>query len=99
MFILANFLIATAQVLHIVLQLYMWLVIIRALLTWVNPDPRNFIVRFLQNATDPLMYRVRRILPLVFGGLDLTPMVVILAIIFLDTFLVTTLIQMAHALG
>jgi len=99
MFILANFLVATAQVPHLGLQLYMWLVIIRALLTWVNPDPRNFIVRFLQNATDPLMYRVRRILPLVFGGLDLTPMVVILAIIFLDTFLVTTLIQMAHALG
>jgi len=98
MFILSNFLVATAQVLDIILQLFMWIVIIRALLSWVNPDPRNPIVRFLHNATDPLLYRVRRAVPLAFGGLDLSPMVVILVIIFLRSFLVPTLVQMALAL-
>jgi YggT family protein len=73
----------------------MWLIIIRALLSWVNPDPYNPIVRFIINATEPVLYRVRQNLPVFFGGIDFTPMIVILAIVFLDRFLVPTIATMA----
>ncbi len=96
MFILSNFIGSLATVVDIVLNLYMWILIARAILSWVNPDPYNPIVRFLYNITEPLMYRVRRILPLQFGGMDLTPMVIIIAIIFLRSFIVPTLRQLAY---
>jgi YggT family protein len=95
MIALSNFLYAVAQVLHLVLQVYMWLVIARALLSWVNPDPYNPIVRFLYNVTEPVLYRLRRYVPLVFGGLDLSPLVVILGIYLLDLFLVQSLVDLS----
>jgi YggT family protein len=95
MFVLANFVSAIAAALNIVLTLYMWIVIARALISWVNPDPRNPIVRFLHNATEPLLYRVRRVLPFM-GGLDLSPLVVIIAIVFLEQFLVGSLQGLAY---
>lgn len=98
MFILSNFLIATADVLSIVLTLYMWIVIARAVLSWVNPDPYNPIVRFLYSATEPLLYRMRRSLPLFAGGIDFSPFVVLLVIIFLQRFLVGSLHQIAQSL-
>lgn len=89
-----------AQVLSIVLTLYMWIVIVSALLTWVNPDPYNPIVRTLRSLTEPVFWRARRWFPfLVMGGLDLTPMAVLLAIIFLKTFLVGNLFRLAMQLG
>lgn len=97
MFILANFLSAVAAVLGVILNVYMWIVIIRALITWVNPDPRNPIVRFLYNATEPLLYRVRRAIPSI-GGIDFSPLVVILGILFLQTFLVGSLQDVAYRL-
>jgi YggT family protein len=99
MFILSNFINSVATIIDIVLNLYMWILIIRAILSWVNPDPYNPIVSFLYNITEPLMYRVRRILPLQFGGIDLSPMVIIIAIIFLRSFLVTTLHQLAYQIS
>jgi YggT family protein len=98
MFILSNFLMATADVLSIVLTLYMWIVIARAVISWVNADPYNPIVRFLYGATEPLLYRVRRSLPLFGGGIDFSPLVVLLAIIFLQRFLVGSLQQIAQSL-
>jgi YggT family protein len=75
-----------------VLKLYFWVIIGAALLSWVRPDPYNPIVRFLRAVTDPVFYRVRRWLPfLVIGGIDLTPIVVLLAVEFLRMFLVPTL--------
>jgi len=99
MFILANFLKAIAAVLDVALTIYMWVIIIRALISWVNPDPYNPIVRFLYAITEPVLYRIRRYLPVVFGGFDLSPMVVILCIIFLQKFLVSTLYQLAYRLS
>lgn len=94
--IAANLLEGIAVVLSTVLTIYMWVVIISALLTWVNPDPYNPIVRTLRNLTEPVYYRVRRTLPFVFvGGMDLSPLVVILAIQFLKIFLVKSLFQLA----
>ncbi|MGB9497057.1 MAG: YggT family protein [Thermodesulfobacteriota bacterium] len=99
MFILSNFMHSLATVIDIVLNLYMWILIARAILSWVNPDPYNPIVRFLYSITEPLMYRVQRILPLQFGGIDLTPMAIIIAIIFLRSFLVSTLHQLAYQIS
>jgi YggT family protein len=98
MFIFGNFLAALASVLNMLLSAYMWILIIRALISWVNPDPYNPIVRFLHAATDPLLYRVRRLLPVSFGGIDFSPIVVIVAIIFLQSFLVQSLLDLSRAI-
>lgn len=91
MFILGNLLQATAQVLNIILQLYMWVIIIRALLSWVNPDPHNPIVQFLYSITEPVLYRVRQLIPMSGIGIDFAPIIVLLAIVFLQSFVVQTL--------
>jgi len=71
---------AIFQVLQAVLSIYFWIVIGRAVISWVNPDPYNPIVRFLHNATDPVFDRIRRILPLQFGGMDFTPIALLIII-------------------
>lgn len=93
MFILGNILIGLGNVLDILLSVYMWIVIIGALISWVNPDPYNPIVRFLRGATYPLFSWLRRRLPLAIGGLDLSPIIVIAAIVFLQYALARTLIE------
>lgn len=99
MMILSNFLMAVAMVLDTVLNIYFWIVIASAVLSWVNPDPYNPIVRFLRGATEPVYYRIRRVLPINMGGIDFTPLIVLLAIQFLQIFLVRTLMQIAHGAG
>ena len=97
MFMLGNFLMAIAKLINFALSAYIWVVIGSAVISWVNADPYNPIVRFLRQATDPLLTRIRRVLP-VMGGFDLSPMVLILAIVFLQSFLVPTLQQIAQTL-
>lgn len=99
MFILANLLIGIAKILNIGLTIYMWIIIGRAIISWVNPDPYNTIVRFLYNVTEPVLYNIRRRLPTNFGGFDFSPIIVILAIIFFQTFVVDSLLQFAVRLG
>lgn len=98
MFIFANFLSAVAVVLNYVLTLFLWLVIARAVLSWVNPDPYNPIVRFIHNVTEPVLYRIRAKIPVYFGGIDISPIIVFLAIIFLQKFLVGSLQGLSAAL-
>ncbi len=98
MFIIANLLIAVAQVLDYVLWAYMWIMIGRIIISWVNADYDNPIVRFLYSATEPVLEPVRRRLPLFAGGFDLSPIVVWIAIIFLQRFLVRSLYELAYAL-
>lgn len=98
MTVLGNFLYALGKVLDIVLTLYMWIIIGRAVISWVNPDPYNPIVRFLNSVTEPVLYPIRRRLPLSLGGIDLSPILVILAIIFIQSFLVRSLMDVAHGL-
>jgi YggT family protein len=95
MFVLGNFLGAIAEVLNIVLTIYMWIVIISALISWVNPDPYNPIVRFLFSVTEPVFATVRRVLPFPYMGIDFSPLIVLLVIIFFQQFLVGTLRQVA----
>ncbi|MBW1702189.1 MAG: YggT family protein [Deltaproteobacteria bacterium] len=99
MFVLSNFLIAVAKVLDIGLTLYMWIIIARAVISWVNPDPYNPIVRVLNSVTEPVLYPIRRRLPISLGGIDFSPILVILAIIFAQAFLVQSLIQIAARLA
>lgn len=94
MFIVGYFLQAVAQLAHIVFVTVMILVFARAVLSWVSPDPYNPIVRTVIQLTEPLLYPVRRRLPML-GGLDLSPLVVILAAAFLDNFLVPSLSRIA----
>jgi YggT family protein len=96
MFIVGHLLTALATVINYVLYLYMWIIIARAVISWVNPDPYNPIVRVLYSITDPVLLAIRRRLPISFGGIDFSPIVVILAIIFLQRFLVASLYDLAR---
>jgi YggT family protein len=99
MFLLANFVWALAGVIDMVLTIYMWIVIIRAFVSWVNPDPYNPIVRFLYSVTEPVLYRLRRAMPFIYtGGIDFSPLVVIVAIYFLKAFLVQSLYDLARTI-
>lgn len=98
MFVAANFIKASAQVLGIALNIYMWVIIIRALLTWVNPDPYNPIVQFLNRATEPVLQKVRQWLPIRGMMIDFSPIIVILVIYFLQTFLVGSLMRLSMEL-
>ncbi len=95
MFVVANFLTAVAEVADIFLTIYMYIIIGRAIVSWVNPDPYNPIVRFLYRATEPVLARVRRVLPDM-GGLDLSPLVILLGIYFLKKFAITTIIELGY---
>jgi YggT family protein len=99
MFVVNNFMSAIAQLLDFLLTAYMWILIGRAVISWVNADPYNPVVRFLYDATEPVLSRIRRWLPISFGGIDFSPMILILAIMFLQSFLVATLKQLAMRMG
>jgi YggT family protein len=98
MYIVGYFLMAVANVLNFVLLFFMWIVIARAILSWVNPDPYNPIVRFIHNVTEPVLYQVRKKIPINFGGIDFSPIIVILVIYFLRDFVVNSLDRFSKSL-
>ncbi len=96
MFAISNLLSAAAQVLDMALTAYYWIIIIRALISWVNPDPSNPIVQFLRAVTEPVLAPIRRILPPLFQfGIDISPVIAIFLVIFLQSFLVRTLFDLS----
>ena len=95
MFVLSHFLMAAAKILDVALSIYTWIIIARAVLSWVNPDPYNAVVRFVYSVTEPVLSAIRRRIPTMFGSMDFTPVVVLLAIVFLQNFLVASLRDMA----
>ena len=95
MFVLGNFFQALAVVSGYVLEALTWLVIIRALLSWVNPDPSNPIVQFIERATEPLLMPFRALIPTYKIGIDISPILAILMLYFLKIFLVQTLFGLA----
>jgi YggT family protein len=97
MFVLGNFIAAVADIINIALTIYMWIIVIRAVLSWVHPDPYNPIVRLLYQVTEPLMASVRRWIPLRGMGIDFSPMIILLAIFFLQRFLVPSLMQLSYS--
>jgi len=98
MYIIGYLLMAIAKVLDVVMNIFLFIVIARAVLSWVSPDPFNPIVRFINNVTEPVLYPIRTRLPVHFGGIDLSPIIVFLGIIFIRTFVVNTLMQMSASL-
>ena len=94
MFVAGNVLSAVATILDYVLWLYMWVIIARALISWVSPDPWNPIVQFLDRATVPVLAPIRRWIGLRIG-MDLSPMIVILVIFFLQKVVVESLRELA----
>ena len=99
MIVLANTLSAIALVLGSLLNIYFWIVVIAAVLTWVRPDPYNPIVRTLRLLTEPVFYRVRKWLPFTYSsGLDFSPVVVLLAIELINRIVIASLAQYALAL-
>jgi YggT family protein len=99
MFVANYFLVAVANLVNLVLLAYMWIIIARAILSWVNPDPSNPVVRLLYRVTEPVLRPIRHRLPMMGMGLDLSPMVVLLGIYFLREFLVPVLYRLATELG
>jgi YggT family protein len=87
---------ALAQLIDLTFSIYIFIVIARALISWVNPDPYNPIVRFLHNATDPVLFRLRKILPLQFGGIDLSPIVLLIGLSVLKQVLLQLLVMAAY---
>ena len=103
MILFANLLQGIGVVLDMVLGVMIFVLIARAVISWVNPDPYNPIVRFLTASTEPLLKPLRRFIPLIGGGIDITPIVLLVVFYFLKVFLVQTLldysVQMKHGLG
>ena len=96
MFAFSNFLIAIAKVLDVVFSILYWLILVRALISWVNPDPHNPIVQFLYKTTEPILYPIRKMLPLGLRfRIDISPIIAFLAIMFLRSFLIRTLLDLA----
>jgi len=92
MIIFCNFFLAVGTVLGMLLNMYIWIMVIRALLSWVNPDPGNFIVQFLNAITEPILEPVRRRMPRT-GMIDLSILVVILGIYFVNILVAQSLID------
>ena len=99
MFVINSFLVALARLVDLVILAYIWIIVARAILSWVSPDPSNPLVRFLHRATEPVLRPVRERLPTHQLGLDLSPMIVILVLYFLKEFLVPVLYRIATELG
>lgn len=97
--IIGDFIVTVAKILDYILEIYKWIVIIAALISWVNPDPYNPIVRFLHSVTEPVLRPIRRLIGYRLGPIDISPLVVILAIIFAQSFLVRTLIKIGYRFG
>jgi YggT family protein len=99
MFLIANLLVAVAQILDYVLWAYAWILLGRVVISYINADPNNPLIRFLYSATEPVLQRVRAKLPVTSGGFDLSPIVVWLAVMFLQRFLVRSLYDLAQAIS
>ncbi len=96
MFVLSNFFMACAKMVELILSVFYWLILIRALISWVNPDPFNPVVQFLTRVTEPILQPIRRFLPPM--GIDISPIIAFLIIIFLKSFLVATLFDIGMRL-
>jgi YggT family protein len=98
MFVFGNIVLGFAKVLGVLLNIYMWVIIIRALISWVNPDPYNPIVQFLTRITEPVLKPLRNLIPTWKLGVDLSPLIAILIIYFLEIAVVDTLIRIGYSL-
>ena len=99
MFVFGDLIVSIAKILDILLGMYKWIIIISALISWVNPDPYNPVVRFLYLVTDPVLRPIRRLIGYRLGPIDISPLIVIIAIIFVQSFLIQTLMKIGFQFG
>lgn len=95
--ILSTFIQAIAQILSMVINIYIWVIIISALISWVRPDPYNPIVQILYRLTEPVYAFVRRFIPTVFGGIDIAPIIILVALQFINLFFIKLLFGLASS--
>ncbi|MBR8462567.1 YggT family protein [Campylobacter sp. faydin G-24] len=96
--IISTFIAAVANILSTVIHIYIWIIIIAALISWVRPDPYNPIVQLLQRLTEPAYAFIRRFIPTTFNGIDLAPIIVLLALQFFDLFIIRLLLNVAASI-
>lgn len=96
MYILLN---SLATVINLIFQIYFYIVIGRAIISWVNPDPYNPIVRFLHSATEPVLYRIRKLLPVHFGGIDLSPIILLVGLEVVRQVLISLIATAMRGMG
>ena len=96
--VLSTFVEALAQILSMVINIYIWVVIIAALITWVRPDPYNPIVQVLYKLTEPVYAKIRQVIPTSIGGIDIAPIIVILALKFIDLFAVKLIFGLSNSI-
>jgi YggT family protein len=99
MFVFGNIILGIAKVLDVALNVYMWVIIIRALISWVTPDPYNPIVQILTRTTEPVLRPIRKLAPPYKIGIDLSPLIAVLIIIFLQYALINTLYRIGRSMG
>jgi len=98
MIVISTLIEAVAQLLHMIISIYIWVIIIAALISWVRPDPYNPIVQTLYRLTEPAYAVVRKYIPTVIGGIDLSPIIIILGLQFFDLFVIKILFQVAASI-
>jgi len=96
MILFGNLLLAVAEIVNALLNVYYWVVIIAALISWVNPDPYNPVVKFLRAVTEPVLRPIRRMIGSRLGPVDISPLIAIFAIIFIQKFLIRSIIEIAY---
>ncbi|PLX41701.1 MAG: hypothetical protein C0608_04915 [Deltaproteobacteria bacterium] len=96
MSVLGSIIMGIARILNFALTLYMWAVIASALFSWIRPDPSSPPVRFIYSITDPAIYWIRRKIPIAFGGIDFSPMILIFAIYLVQNFVIGALVDIAY---
>ena len=99
MFVFGNIILGIAKVLDVALNVYMWVIIIRSLISWVNPDPYNPIVQILTKVTEPVLRQIRKLAPPWKIGIDLSPLIAVLVIIFLQYAVINTLYRIGRSMG
>jgi YggT family protein len=97
MFVIANLLFAVAKIIDFTVTLYIFAVIARVILSWMQYDPYSQIIRFIYNITEPVLIRIRQVIP-TFGGIDISPMILIFVLYILEGFVVSTLNDLAFTL-
>ena len=95
---IGNIIAGLGGIVHSLITIYMWVVIIAALLTWVRPDPTNPIVQLLYRLTEPAYTLLRRYVPTVFNGIDLAPLIIIIGLQVIDVIFVRLVYALAGAL-
>lgn len=93
-----DFILILAQMFQLIMTVYIYIVVARAIISWVNPDPYNPIVRFLHNVTDPVLYRIRKVIPLQFGGIDFTPILFLFGLFFIQRVVSQLLFRLASSI-